>query len=158
MKEAILFMLMSMFLFTSCANNEKGGQLGNNENNEPIVSEEEQYVSELMTSSKDFEVETFAQELVGEWEIDSIFDYSDTWESIVTTHKFQGKWYSVGGGYVKYTFNADSKGLIYMENLGPNYPKEYGFNWHFDTENRVLVVSRGEDSFRYQACFQTGVY
>ena len=147
MKTKIFILLASALTLFACQNRDQ-------QNSTP-ESEESKIINILMSQCKDFNTNTLAQDLTGEWNLDSQLYYDEAWQIIVECHMLRGQWqpnYNIGAPDIKrYTFAPGGKGLYYV--YSSSNGSELGehsasFDWYYNAENRELVVS-GEHSSQF---------
>ncbi len=113
----------------------------------PQKSEYDMYIDSIVAQSQNFGAEDVAKSLPGTYMRDSLFEYNDDWEKIEGVMLYKGELYSTGLGDLEYTFTADGRGESYSLNPS-NGPGEdvfvRVFDWHFDAENRMLVLSNSD--------------
>ncbi len=132
-------LLVSALVFFAC-------QSGDQKNTIP-ESEESKIINSLMAECKDFDTNTFAQALIGEWDLDSQLYYDDAWLEIEECHKLVGMWqpgYNIGVPEIqRYTFTSDGKGVyyIYSPELGSKLTEiSIHFDWQYNVENCELAL------------------
>lgn len=99
-------------------------------------------VSKLMEECGDFDAETLAANIGGEWVMDSFLVYREGWTNISEIYRAFGVDYCEGLGYEVFTFNNDGKGLYYCEVHEPGIaPQNYIFDWSYDPNNGEFTLS-----------------
>ena len=99
-------------------------------------------VSKLMEECGDFDAETLAANIGGEWVMDSFLVYREGWTNISEIYRAFGVDYCEGLGYEVFTFNNDGKGLYYCEVQEPGIaPQNYRFDWLYNPDNGEFTLS-----------------
>ena len=103
---------------------------------------ENEAVNELLESCKDFDAETLAETIEGEYERYSYLKYNDDWSKIIEPYRVIGYDYIDGLAYEKYNFNADGTGWHSVNPTEPDMETmTYDFNWSYDAESNQLTLS-----------------
>ena len=124
------------------------------------LSEEELYINNLIAQCQNFDSETLIQGIPGEWERDSYIMYSDEWEKDFEIIELNGdSGASAGLGSAFLTFTAEGTGQIRTINypLGIECVEIRNFEWHYDAENKRLVLS-GEYNVEFDVKGYNGKY
>ena len=111
---------------------------------------ENKAVNELLESCKDFDAETLAETIEGEYERYSYLKYNDDWSKIIEPYLVIGYDYIDGLAYEKYNFNADGTGWHSVNPTEPDMETmTYDFNWSYDAESNQLTLS-GEHNHKWR--------
>ena len=111
---------------------------------------ENEAVNELLESCKDFDAETLAETIEGEYERYSYLKYNDDWSKIIEPYLVIGYDYVEGLAYEKYNFNADGTGWHSVNPAEPDMETmTYDFNWSYDAESNQLTLS-GEYNHKWR--------
>ena len=146
-KSYLMLLLVAMFTLVAC---DKAVPL----------SEEELYINNLIAQCQNFDSETLIQGIPGEWERDSYIMYSDEWKKDFEIIELKGdSGASAGLGSAFLTFTAEGTGQIrtITYSLGTDCVSVRNFEWHYDAENKRLVLS-GEYNVEFDVKGYNGKY
>jgi hypothetical protein len=143
-----------MFAITSCQNE-------NQPNTQP-ESEEAKIVNNLIEQCSDFDSNALSDNILGEWDTDSILFYDEEWKDIENDYQLMGVYNPnvIGGSEIRrYTFEADGTGTYY------SYSKNDGlddfsapYNWTYNAENKTLTLNGQYNHGQYTVSGFNGEY
>lgn len=99
-------------------------------------------IAKITDGCKEFDCDTVAANIVGEWELNSFVVYNEGWSYISLPYIVNGKHYVEGLGKELFTFTADGKGTNYENNVDPEIgPQIYNYEWVYDAESCLLTLT-----------------
>ena len=112
--------------------------------NESQKSEQETFIDNLTSQSQNLGATDVHKNILGIWDLNSMFIYDDNWQTVVKTMIFKGEHYDMGLATTKYTFTADGKGQKAVKSITLGFEgideRIVEFDWLYDVETHMLAL------------------
>ena len=106
---------------------------------------------EAMAQWSDFDRETVAQNLVGEWMTFSVLYYDEAWDRIIDAPLYNGECFVDGLALYDYTFAEDGRCCkSYDAPIYDDEPNEWNYVWAYDSTSDIITLSGDDYTYEYR--------